>query len=217
MRIKAKDRVGTTIKNFKILDYKRENNRTDFFIHCLLCGNERWMSHQSVVGTNVQGCGCYRKQRLRKDLTGQTFGRLTALEPTEKRKSNKVVWRCECSCGNYKEVATDQLTGGMVRSCGCLSRETKQKTGQHVKEKFAVEGTNITSLNAKISKRNTSGIKGVTWSKKQKKWRAYITFQRKYISLGSFHKKEDAAKARKEAEEKYFQPMLEKYQDKLKK
>lgn len=30
------------------------------------------------------------------DLTGQKFGRLTAIEITNKRKNNSVVWKCLC-------------------------------------------------------------------------------------------------------------------------
>jgi len=30
------------------------------------------------------------------DLTGQKFGRLTAIEMTDKRKNNSVVWKCLC-------------------------------------------------------------------------------------------------------------------------
>ena len=50
---------------------------------------------------------------------------------------------------------------------------------------------------------NTSGVTGVNWLKKNQKWRAYITVGDKQIHLGSFENKEDAIKARKEAEIKY--------------
>jgi hypothetical protein len=33
---------------------------------------------------------------------------------------------------------------------------------------------------------NTSGLKGVTWDKRYKKWRSQITFRRKYVFLGLF-------------------------------
>jgi len=39
------------------------------------------------------------------DLTGQRFGKLVAIEPTEKRVSKSVVWKCLCDCGNYHEVS----------------------------------------------------------------------------------------------------------------
>lgn len=49
--------------------------------------------------------------------------------------------------------------------------------------------------NAKIHKDNTSGFKGVSWHKINRKWTAYITHKWKRIYLGSYHNKIDAAKA----------------------
>ena len=77
------------------------------------------------------------------------------------------------------------------------------------------ENTRICALTRKKDKRNTSGFKGVYWISKQNKWRATITFQGKFIHLGLFDKdkKEEAIKARKEAEEKYFNPIIYKYKN----
>lgn len=58
--------------------------------------------------------------------------------------------------------------------------------------------------NQDIRKNNTSGYKGVCWHKRTSKWRAQIGHNRKQIHLGYFNKKEDAIKARKQAEKKYF-------------
>ena len=44
----AKDRVGTTVRGFKIIDYKRENNRTYFYIICPVCGNKKWLRSDSL-------------------------------------------------------------------------------------------------------------------------------------------------------------------------
>ena len=49
------------------------------------------------------------------------------------------------------------------------------------------------------------------WDKQLKKYRARIMVCGKNINLGCFSKLEDAIKARKEAEEKYFKPILDKY------
>lgn len=46
--------------------------------------------------------------------------------------------------------------------------------------------------NSTISKNNTSGFKGVTWSKRSKKWQAQITIDRKYKQIGKFDTPEDA-------------------------
>ncbi|MCD7856217.1 MAG: hypothetical protein LUG55_00095 [Clostridiales bacterium] len=56
------------------------------------------------------------------DLTGQQFGKLTVLCPTEKRADQgSVVWHCRCDCGSECDVSSRRLTRGKVRSCGCLS------------------------------------------------------------------------------------------------
>jgi len=60
-----------------------------------------------------------------------------------------------------------------------------------------------------LSKRtnNKSGVTGVAWHKKAKKWRAYIMIDSTHIHLGLFKNKEDAKTARKEADKKYgFSP-----------
>jgi len=46
--------------------------------------------------------------------------------------------------------------------------------------------------------------KGYSWDKQLKKWTVYITVNKKHVWLGYFIKKQDAKKARKEAERKYF-------------
>lgn len=58
--------------------------------------------------------------------------------------------------------------------------------------------------NCSIYKNNTSGIVGVGYRKSTNKWRAYINCDSKQISLGSYINKEDAIKARLQAEAKYF-------------
>ena len=59
-------------------------------------------------------------------------------------------------------------------------------------------------MNSGSYKNNTSGFKGVYWDKIKKNWRTLIIVNGKRIQLGSFINKEDAIKARKEAEIKYF-------------
>lgn len=61
------------------------------------------------------------------DLTGQTFGRLTALEYKGNGK-----WLCQCQCGNTIEALIGNLKSGHTQSCGCL----KNKASSHIGEKF---------------------------------------------------------------------------------
>lgn len=65
----------------------------------------------------------------KKDLTGQKFGRLTAVEEMEKNSSRQIVWRCKCNCKEKNEVivAGANLIRGHTKSCGCLKKETASK------------------------------------------------------------------------------------------
>jgi len=55
------------------------------------------------------------------DLTGQVFGRLTALSRIEKPGRSK--WLCRCQCGNSKEIFASKLMRRHTQSCGCLHKE----------------------------------------------------------------------------------------------
>lgn len=58
------------------------------------------------------------------DITGQKFGRLTALKPTKNRNSKgSVMWLCKCDCGNIKEICIADLRNKGTQSCGCLSSD----------------------------------------------------------------------------------------------
>jgi len=51
--------------------------------------------------------------------------------------------------------------------------------------------------------KNTSGFKGVTWHKRDKRWQAAITVKRKVLHLGYYKTPEDAYLAYVEASKKY--------------
>jgi len=59
-------------------------------------------------------------------------------------------------------------------------------------------------MNRSIQKNSATGVPGVCWMRKNKRWRAYIKVNREYIHLGLHRNIDDAINARHEAEEKYF-------------
>lgn len=70
-------------------------------------------------------------------------------------------------------------------------------------------------FNRGLTKRSTSGVHGVTWSKKEKKWRVRIGMYGKTHYLGYFKDKEDAIRVRIEAEDKYFREFKVKHDSTL--
>lgn len=64
------------------------------------------------------------------DLTGQRFGRLTAIEPAGTRQTSGVksmFWRCVCDCGKETVVPASNLRSGGTRSCGCLRSQSSKE------------------------------------------------------------------------------------------
>lgn len=52
------------------------------------------------------------------------FGRLTALEPTERRNTKgSVIWQCKCDCGKETFQSASRLRSGGILSCGCKHLE----------------------------------------------------------------------------------------------
>lgn len=54
------------------------------------------------------------------DITGQRFGRLVAILPTDKRQSRCVVWEFKCDCGNTCFKGVNNVRTGNSVSCGCV-------------------------------------------------------------------------------------------------
>ena len=155
-----------------------------------------------------------RKNRRHKDIAGHKYGKLTAIKPVGEKYS-RTIWLCKCDCGKDREVLIDQLSSGDVHECEKCAKKTKGNNTQvalKTKEKFSVDGTNILSINMKKPKNNVSGVKGVSFISKTKKWRAGIGYKGEKIFLGEFVDKNSAIKARKEAEEKYYKPILDSYE-----
>lgn len=65
-----------------------------------------------------------------KDISGQRFGRLTAIAPTGKKAGSVIIWRCVCDCGGDCEANGSSMRRGHKNSCGCLAREVNILAGK---------------------------------------------------------------------------------------
>lgn len=117
------DLTGQTFGKLKVIEYL--GNRK-WKCECQ-CENKtiRIVGGYDLTSGNTKSCGCSRnKPKIGKDLTGQTFGRLTVKEYVGNSK-----YKCVCSCGSGKEiiVASSDLKSGHTQSCGCLHTEIQHK------------------------------------------------------------------------------------------
>lgn len=98
-----------------------------------------------------------------KDLSGQQFGKLTAISCVGTNKKGNALWRCLCDCGNETTVVSYQLTMGKTKSCGCAKRETPDRY------------KNYTSIKQENPRLYTiwSGMKQRCFNPKSKSYRNY--------------------------------------------
>jgi len=177
------------------------------------------------------------KKRIKQ---GERFGRLIALEEVssttyyhEKDDCFKTVRRFNwlCDCGNEKVIRLPDVLSGNTRSCSCLEIENRDRINRdfveneiwnhenallfHERDRIE-KGTKITTLRRnRTNKNNKSGIRGVCWDKSRNKWSVEIMIKGKKIHLGRFERMDNAIKARRAAEAKYFKPILDKYDTKI--
>lgn len=179
------------------------------------CGNEKVIRTDYVKSGSVKSCGCIRGRKAIVNI-GDKFGKLTVLEVAGKSKKGELIYKCKCDCGNITTVKGIHLFNGNTKSCGCIKKERMKRLQSKATNTGRFEGTKICKIShtEKLSRNNTSGTTGVCYSKRNKCWVAYINFRNKRINLGGYKQKEDAIKARKAAEEKYFKPVIEKYNKK---
>ena len=196
----AEDLTGRRFgKLVAVKKLESKNGRTRWECRCD-CGNMHISTAHSLKAGKCTSCGCghYVRGRGITDISGQRFGRLTALYHTDKRsKKGSVFWHCRCDCGNEVDVTEDGLLHGNYRSCGCLRQEIwKELPGQlHM-----VDGTCVEMLEKRKHRSdNTSGFRGV-YQLRNGKYRATIGFKGKRFYIGTFVDYQDAVQARQEAE-----------------
>lgn len=207
--------INSKINHLTILDVKKENKRKYYLCECDLCSSQKWIRADSVKSGKQMSCGCLSSatQFKKSDLTGQRFGRLTVIKQVGK-KDGRYIWECRCDCGNTCNVESSVLVSKKKTSCGCykieLIKERRKLAFKAHLDKNIIDNTNVSIINReKPIKSNKSGVTGVSWDASRNKWVAQIWFQNKYRNLGRFDKKEDAIRARKEAEENLHKKFLE--------
>ena len=146
-----------------------------------------------------------------RDITGQRFGRWLVIEETNKKRGKETIWLCKCECGNEISVRKNHLVSGASVSCGCKRIDAGHMVFEYNKENVFKENTNLNQLTSKPQKNSKSGVRGVYWREQDGLWLAKMIFNGEVVLRSYFKNIQDAINARKEAEEKYFKPMLEKY------
>ena len=142
------DLTGQKFGHYTVLEKAKKPNDSRAFWLCRCdCGNMRIVSGKDLRSGHSKSCGCATADIIREqkvvDITGQKFGRLTALERVGTDSTHKAVWKCRCDCGNIVEVPGGNLRSGNTKSCGCLHGEI---TAERNKKIMTTHGKTHTRL-----------------------------------------------------------------------
>ena len=121
-----KDMIGKKINSWTIISYSHfdKKNKKHYFNCECDCGTLQIVDGYNLIQELSQNCGCKRKATLKEirelDLCGQTFGRLTAISKVGFTKARKVIYECQCECGQITNAVGSSLISGHTYSCGCI-------------------------------------------------------------------------------------------------
>ena len=110
----VKDITGQRFGKLTAIELVGRNPYGKALWRCLCdCGGEIVTTMANLQTGATRSCGCL----YIKDITGQRFGKLTAMYPTKDRKSHFTVWHCRCDCGNECDVPSMYLYRGDRKTC----------------------------------------------------------------------------------------------------
>lgn len=127
-----RDLIGQRFGRLVVLEKTDKRDKSGCFIwKCKCdCGNIIYRPTAALTRAKygTKSCGCYKsdmaKIRSAKNLIGKKFGKLLVLEKTDERSlSESIIWKCQCDCGQLTYAATNELTTGHKKSCGCYQKE----------------------------------------------------------------------------------------------
>lgn len=121
--------IGQRYGQLTVIEKAPSRNGRGYWLCQCDCGNKKEIRSDALKEGGTQSCGCLHKKILynknKKDLLGQTFGKLTVIEETSERDPNTraIMWKCKCECGSEILVSTKNLTSHHTQSCGCLKSQ----------------------------------------------------------------------------------------------
>lgn len=187
------------------------------------CGNEIIVNGISLRRNKTMSCGCLHKESAQTqgsknkkynsyDLSGEYGIGYTKKNKKfyfDKEDYDLIKNYCWFIKNGYI-MTNDPETRKTIRFHRLVMNVSDQFQIDHINHKrydnrknnLRIVTNSQNSMNKGLQSNNTSGVTGVSFYNNM--WNAEIRYNQKKYYLGSFDNKEDAIKARKEAEEKYF-------------
>ncbi len=127
-------------------------------------------------------------------------------------------WKCKCECGGEITATTLALKAGIITSCGCTAADEVTLDLANI-DRGNIEGTSTIALQGTLDgvmyENNNSGVRGVYYSNTYHCYWATIVFKGKNHFLGRYKALEDAARARRQAEDILYSAFMDHYKEDL--
>lgn len=123
MKSKKKDIVGNKYNRWTVLSKDCVKNKLRYYLCECECGTVRKVEKRNLVNGLSKSCGCYKHDVLFRDITGQKFGKLTAIRVTDQKRHKASVWEFKCDCGKTTIIPGNWVLSGSTSSCGCAMRD----------------------------------------------------------------------------------------------
>lgn len=223
-------RFGRLVALKRAEDYVSSNGKrqSQWLCECD-CGNDNVIvAANSLRRGLTKSCGCFAKEITSEitkkyntyDLSGEygigytTKGEEFYFDLEDYDKIKDYCWHIDkdgyvCTNGYINGKKNHKKMHRLVMNCidRCCDIDHKNgKLSKHDNRKFnlRVATRSQNNMNHDLRNDNISGVTGVSWDKNKSRWHSRISVNNRNISLGYHINFEDAVKARKEAEEKYF-------------
>lgn len=209
------DRTGIRYGMLMVLfqdDGVSKHRRTFWRCRCD-CGKEITTEGNYLSSGHRKSCGCLRENQTPPHLIPEpksgtkhiplTGGKWAIIDEDDFERISVHKW---CASGKYAHRGFSpskykrssvlmhvQIFGNPPKGMEVDHKNRNGLDNRKSNLRFATKPQN--GWNSGISARNTSGFKGVSFHKQQKKWAAYIVKHGKRTFLGCFKQKEDAALA----------------------
>jgi hypothetical protein len=120
--------IGERFGKLTVVESTEEREYANTVWKCLCdCGNFINVRTGRLRLGLTKDCGCIPKFGPNfVDLVDQRFGLLVVLEVAGRQRYDdthvSILWKCQCDCGEIKNVAAHNLKSGKTRSCGCREK-----------------------------------------------------------------------------------------------
>lgn len=193
------DLMGNTYGRLTVLgdDGTRNKNSSVLWLCSCKCGNTTHVRADHLRNGRTKSCGCLNEEKKHerfKDLTNTETENFKIIDRAYS-KNQRVYWNCICKhCGNRTELQSNQIE--RYSSCGCKHNRSSKERMAEISDPESLKTSRPTA-------KSTTGVRGVYYNKRKKRYQVFINVDKKPKYLGSTSSLEEATKMRREAEIEY--------------